>query len=214
MRLKAICCEMYSRAFLTAMARSTNKIDPEFVKLNGSIHTEEIRDKTQSIIDNLNHSEYSAVLLLVGCENGLNVLNGLVARNIPVVLPKKIGCNRLLFADKEGDISKNLQGDYGLLANSCDELMENQDLEHFKQNAFKFPEKIDLFDESSLALWEKEAEAEAQWFGWDFEKITDNYHIFQRLVDGYWSYEEFYVLMPGSQFSAEVDTTDTFKVNS
>ncbi|HON09061.1 MAG TPA: DUF1638 domain-containing protein [Verrucomicrobiota bacterium] len=214
MRLKAICCEMYSRAFLTAMARSTNKIDPEFVKLDGSIHTEELRDKIQSIIDNLNHSEYSAVLLLIGCENGLNVLNGLVAKNIPVVLPKKIGCDQLLFANKEGSISKRLQEDYELLANSCDVLMENQDLEHSKQNGFKFQEKIDLFDETSLALWEKETETEAQWFGWDFEKITDNYQILQRLVDGYWSYDEFYVLMPGSQFNAEVDTTDTFKVNT
>jgi len=205
---------MYSRAFLTAMARSTNKIDPEFVKLDGSIHTEELRDKIQSIIDNLNHSEYSAVLLLIGCENGLNVLNGLVAKNIPVVLPKKIGCDQLLFANKEGSISKRLQEDYELLANSCDVLMENQDLEHSKQNGFKFQEKIDLFDETSLALWEKETETEAQWFGWDFEKITDNYQILQRLVDGYWSYDEFYVLMPGSQFNAEVDTTDTFKVNT
>lgn len=214
MRLKAICCEMYSRAFLTAMARSTNKIDPEFVKLNGSIHTEELRDKIQSIIDTLNHSQYSAVLLFIGCENGLNVLNGLVAKNIPVVLPKKIGCNQLLFANKEGNISKSLQEDYGLLANSCNVLIENQDLEHSKRNGFKFQEKIDLFDETSLALWEKETETEAQWFGWDFEKITDNYKILQRLVDGYWSYDEFYVLMSGSQFNAEVDTTDTFEVNT
>ncbi len=214
MRLKAICCEMYSRALLTAMARSTNKIDPEFVKLDGSIHTEELRDKIQSIIDNLNHSEYSAVLLLIGCEKGLSAFDGLVAKNIPVVLPKKTGCNQLLFANKEGNISTRLQEDYGLLATSCGALTENQDLEHYKQNGFIFQEAIDLFDELSLALWEKEAESEAKWFGWDFEKITDDFHILQRLVDGYWSYDEFFVLMPRSEFKEGVSSIDTSKVNT
>lgn len=214
MRLKAICCEMYSRALLTAMARSANKIDPEFVKLDGSIHTEEIRDKIQSVIDNLNHSDYNAVLLLISCDNGLSAFNGLRAKNIPVVMPKKIGSNQLLFTNKGENISKSLQKDYGLLANGCDVLMEHQDLEYSKQNGFKFQEKIDLFEESSLALWEREAETEAQWFGWDFEKITDNYQILQRLIDGYWSYDEFFVLMPDSEFKVEIDSTDTFKINT
>jgi hypothetical protein len=46
--------------------------------------------------------------------------------------------------------SKSLQKDYGLLANGCDVLMEHQDLE-YSNRTFKFQEKIDMFEESSLA---------------------------------------------------------------
>lgn len=219
MRLKAICCGMYMRALAAATVRSRNTIDPEFIKIDPSDQPEILTAKIQSIIDNASLLNYNAVLVLLPCEKWLKALNGLVINKVPVVFPRKLSCNQPVCSQSLNmDNSNNCARDDWVFAwevghlQSSDGIQEAVKVDNSK-SVVKCDEPVNLFNISSLLLWEREAEIEAEWFGWDFEKLTTDFNVLQRLVNGYWSYEEFIVLMPGSQFTQDTNNQQCSKVN-
>ncbi|MGB9601252.1 MAG: hypothetical protein ACPMAG_00505 [Limisphaerales bacterium] len=199
------------RALAAAMVRSKNKIDPEFIRLDSSIEPETLIKKIQSIINDASNSKYNAILILLPCEKWFKTLEGLTITKLPVVIPRKLICTQPICSQlnvSNDDIKNNSQDDW-VFAWEVNHLQPSKcDTESVKSNytkpIFKYNEPVNLFDTSSLLLWEREAEIESEWFGWDFEKLTTDFNILQRLVNGYWSYEDFIVLMPGSQFNPDI----------
>ncbi|MCG3198617.1 MAG: DUF1638 domain-containing protein [Candidatus Omnitrophica bacterium] len=91
MRYKLISCEVFHRELCACAAKSPHSVDLEF--LPKGLHDFGGRKMLEPIQFAVNRSEglgYDAILIGYGlCNNGLN---GLVARSIPVVLPRAHDC--------------------------------------------------------------------------------------------------------------------------
>jgi hypothetical protein len=104
MRLRLISCEIFYREICTAVSRSSNTIDIEFMpKGLHDIGSEGMRKRLQAAVDLVDGQRYSAVLLGYGlCNNGTA---GLAARSVPLVLPRAHDCIALFFGSKERYLS-------------------------------------------------------------------------------------------------------------
>jgi len=82
------------------IARSQNQVDVEFLpKGLHDIGSDPMRERLQAAVDNVDESQYEAILLGYAlCNNGLV---GLSARSIPVVLPRAHDCITLFLGSKE-----------------------------------------------------------------------------------------------------------------
>jgi hypothetical protein len=100
MRLKLISCEVFFREMWHVAARSSNKIDLEF--LPQGLHNKggkAMCDAIQEAIDAVPAKEYDAVLLGYGlCNNGLD---GLIARTLPLIVPRAHDCITLFFGSNK-----------------------------------------------------------------------------------------------------------------
>ena len=89
MRYKLISCEVFTRPAYLAAANSKNIIDMEFTKLRSHLKPEDLRTEIQNIIDR-STEQYDALLLGFGlCGNSTA---GLVARSVPMVIPRAHDC--------------------------------------------------------------------------------------------------------------------------
>ncbi|MFB3923493.1 MAG: DUF1638 domain-containing protein [Terriglobia bacterium] len=100
MRLKLISCEIFYREMCTAVARSPNPVDVEFLtKGLHDIGSARMLARLQETVDRVDATKYSAVLLGYGlCNNGLA---GLTARAVPLVAPRAHDCITLFLGSKE-----------------------------------------------------------------------------------------------------------------
>ena len=96
MRLKLISCEIFYREMCAAVARSTNQVDIEFLpKGLHDIGCVSMLERVQATLDATEAAigrgiSYDAVVFGYGlCNNGLA---GLMARSVPVVLPRAHDC--------------------------------------------------------------------------------------------------------------------------
>ncbi len=217
MRLKAICCDLCFREVAVAIARSRNRIDPEFLKFSSSISAEAINHKIRSIIDNAERSNYNAVLMLICCEKWATVLNGLTVSKIPVVFPRRFICHKSLCSQPDNsDIIKIDSRDWLFdYEPDCLNMGPGRGKCDAANPIIKNNNPVNLFEDSSLLIWESSAEIEAQVFGWDFEKTAPDFSMLYRLMNGYWSYDEFFVLMPGTRLELDIglQTTSNRKVH-
>jgi hypothetical protein len=96
MRLKLISCEVFYREMCAAVARSPNQVDVEFLpKGLHDLGSDDMLARVQAVLDRVDASVYAAVLFGYGlCNNGLN---GLVARGLPLVIPRAHDCITLFF---------------------------------------------------------------------------------------------------------------------
>ena len=99
MRLKLIACEIFYRELCTAVARSINQIDVEFLpKGLHDIGQAGMSSRLKEALDAVDESRYEAILLGYAlCSNGLL---GLAARTIPLVVPRAHDCITLFLGDK------------------------------------------------------------------------------------------------------------------
>jgi hypothetical protein len=89
MKYKLIGCEVFTRPVYLAAANSKNIIDMEFTKIRSHLKPDELRKEIQSMIDR-STEQYDALLLGFGlCGNSTA---GLVARSVPLVIPRAHDC--------------------------------------------------------------------------------------------------------------------------
>lgn len=205
MRLKLISCDLYARALAVVIARTRNKIYPEFIKFK-SKQPQQITDCINSIISNVKIGSIQAILIL-GCKECLRSLQGITAVTVPIVLPKRPMCGAHLPC-KYGDKSLLQQSEFNNLQNeSTEDITAEKIAQNLLCQCCRCNDSLDNVLTISLDMlldWEKQAEAEAEWFGWDFEKMPTDICRLQRFVDGFWSYDEFVVVMPGGNISRDL----------
>jgi len=99
MRLKLLSCEIFYREFCTAVSRSPNVVDVEFLtKGLHDIGSEGMLERLQAAVDRVG-SSYDAVLMGYGlCNNGLV---GLTARQVRLVVPRAHDCITMFLGSKE-----------------------------------------------------------------------------------------------------------------
>ena len=100
MRLKLIACEIMYRELCTAVARSVNLVDVEFLpKGLHDIGQAGMSSRLAEVLAGVDETRYEAILLGYGlCSNGLV---GLAARSIPLVVPRAHDCITLFLGSKE-----------------------------------------------------------------------------------------------------------------
>jgi len=100
MRLKIISCEVFTRELCDAAARSPHQVDVQFLpKGLHDIGCSGMRERLQSAIDGVDTSLFDTILLGYGlCNNGIA---GLVARGLPLVVPRAHDCMTLFFGSRE-----------------------------------------------------------------------------------------------------------------
>ena len=99
-RLKLIACEIFYREFCHVIANAANIIDVEFVTQGlHDLESNDMRQKLQEKIDAVDPVKYNAVLLGYGlCNNGIV---GLMAKQIPLIIPRAHDCITFFFGSKE-----------------------------------------------------------------------------------------------------------------
>jgi hypothetical protein len=99
MRLKCISCESLARLAYLCAARSPQIVDVELVQRGMHNRPGQLRLHLQERIDAVPADAYDAVVLLYGlCGQGTL---GLVARHVPVVLPRAHDCITLFLGSRE-----------------------------------------------------------------------------------------------------------------
>jgi hypothetical protein len=100
MRLKLISCEIFYREMCAVVAQSKNQVDIAFSpKGLHDIGREKMLARVQDAVDAVDATQYEAVLLGYAlCNNGIA---GLVARSIPIVIPRAHDCITLFLGSRE-----------------------------------------------------------------------------------------------------------------
>jgi hypothetical protein len=99
MRRKLLSCEVFYREFCDTIARSPHQVDAEFLpKGLHDIGCSGMRARLQAALDSVDASRYDSVLLGYGlCNNGIA---GLVARTIPLIVPRAHDCMTMFFGGR------------------------------------------------------------------------------------------------------------------
>ncbi len=101
MLLKLIACNVFQREAFLCAARSPHVIDVEFSEVGEHVHPAQLRESIQARIDAASScaKSYEAILLLYGLCGG--AAPGLVARNVPLVMPRAHDCCTILLGSRE-----------------------------------------------------------------------------------------------------------------
>ena len=157
------------------------------------------------------------------CGNGLA---GLVARSIPLVIPRAHDCITLFlgsrsvtkstFAHTPASTSRPPAGSSAARAPDTQLSLAFDDLvaRYGEEDArYLFEELTRHYRQLTFIRmgvepddrFERSAREEAAGRGWDFETVQGDMGLIQRLVDGPWSEGEFLVTLPGSRVVASHD---------
>jgi hypothetical protein len=100
MRLKLISCEVFTREMFDTAARSPHQVDVTTLpKGLHDIGCEGMRSRLQTAVDAVDSTMYDAILLGYGlCNNGIA---GLIARSLPLIVPRGHDCMTLFLGSRE-----------------------------------------------------------------------------------------------------------------
>ncbi|MCW5980319.1 MAG: DUF1638 domain-containing protein [Bryobacteraceae bacterium] len=170
MRLKLIACEILYRELCASLARSPHQIDVEFLpKGLHDIGGAGMRDRLQAVVDRVDESLYSAVLLGYAlCGMGLA---GLTARGIPLVLPRGHDCITLFLGSRERYM-EYFTGNPGVYFKTTGWIERGKDLDQLGPDSFYRKTGLGLTYEEMV---EKYGEENAQYLWDQIGGYTRNY---------------------------------------
>lgn len=99
MKLKCISCDSIARAVYHCAATSPHIVDVELIRLGLHIWPDKLRDRIQERIDAASQDSYDNLLLGYGLCG--QATNGLVARGIPLVIPRAHDCITFYLGSRE-----------------------------------------------------------------------------------------------------------------
>lgn len=99
MFLKVLACEIAFREICYAAARSTNLVDMDFLSQGYHDNPDIGRARIQERIDSLDPDRFDAILLGYGLCN--NMLAGIAARSLPMIIPRAHDCITFFLGSKE-----------------------------------------------------------------------------------------------------------------
>jgi len=97
--LKVIACEVAQREICHVAARSPHLLDLEFLPVGYHEDPKQGHQDIQLSLDNIKSDRYDAVLLGYGLCN--QILNGLAARSVPLVIPRAHDCLTLFLGSRQ-----------------------------------------------------------------------------------------------------------------
>ena len=100
MAYKLISCDVFFREMCQVVSGARDRVDMHFLpKGLHDLPSTDMRARLQAAVDDVDESDYEAVLLGYGlCNNGLH---GVQARGIPLVLPRAHDCITLFFGSRQ-----------------------------------------------------------------------------------------------------------------
>jgi hypothetical protein len=234
MRLKLISCEVLYREMCFVISRSPHQVDVEFLpKGLHDLGSEAMRRKLQESVDHVDPGRFEALLMGYAlCGNGLA---GLCARTLPVVIPRAHDCIALLMGSRHkyqayfdanpgvyfrstgwlergGNLEQVFRDRTGA-GHTLEELVsrygEDDGRYLYEQlTSYQRTYKKLTFIETGLepdGSFEQHAREEAERKDWEFEKLAGSLTLFEQLVSGNWSDEEFLVVKPGWRVAPRYD---------
>jgi hypothetical protein len=230
-RRKLIGCEVICRELCYALARSPFAVDAEFLpKALHDLGGDGMRARLQERVDNVDSSRYECILFGYAlCGNGAA---GLIARDIPLVIPRAHDCIALLMGSADA-YRVYFESHPGVYYRSMGWLERGQDLQPFTpgashtlqqlvdkygdDNGRYLYEQLTSYQQSYTQLtyirtglepdsrFERQAQAEAAQRGWSYECFEGGLGLFERLLAGDWTANEFVVVPPGGRVEVRYD---------
>jgi hypothetical protein len=228
MRLKIISCEVLFREISLLAAQSTNQVDVEF--LPKGLHDERsavMRSRLQQVIDAIDPARYDAVAFGYAlCGNGTA---GLVARSLPLVIPRAHDCITFFLGSREryagyfvdhpgvyyqttGWLERGGASGSQVFGAELDALIEKygedngryvyEQLHDYKKTYHQY-----TFIEMGVEpddRFERQARAGASERGWQFEKVQGDLTLLRKLINGDWD-ADFLIVPPGWRVAATHD---------
>lgn len=134
MRLKLICCEVFYQEVCMALLESEHTVFPVFTPKMSHMYPDHMRELLQKEIDNTDPSAFDDILLGFGLCG--NATAGLIARDIPLVIPRAHDCCTLFLGSKDGFIKQfghrpSCQWTSGGYMGGDEDYLRNSGMHHF-----------------------------------------------------------------------------------
>ena len=227
MRYKIIACHVLWRELCYYAALSRNIHDFDFLEQGLHDTPDLLRSKLQDAIDAVD-GDYAAVLVGYGlCSNGIE---GIVAREIPLVVAKGHDCITYLLGSKERyrRYFNSHPGTYWYTPGWID-TQAQPGRERYERTYRSYVDKYGednaqylmemeqgWFKEYSNAAYtdlgfgesdhHKEYTREcAEWLGWRHDELQGDPRLVKRLLEGDWNAEDFLIVEPGQKIVATHD---------
>mgnify|MGYP005848586743 CR=1 FL=1 len=99
MRIRLLACAALTREICWCAARSPNTVDPVFIEKGAHVSPDRLRDRIQQLIDETGPAGWDRIALAYGLCG--RVVDGLRARELPVIIPRAHDCATLLTGSRE-----------------------------------------------------------------------------------------------------------------
>jgi hypothetical protein len=208
MRFKLLACEIFRREISSIIADSPHQIDIEFLPMQLHVSGRvRMKNRLTEYLAAVEENGYDALLLAYGlCSGGIA---GLAAGTIPLVVPRAHDCITLFLG------SRQKYQDY-FFANGGTYFMttgwfEQDNALNYEIDMMPFYNKLAFIETLQSQLHEQgtnpdeqRAREIAEERHWEFEKLSGNLSLLQRLINGDWN-EDFLVVPPGQQIRESYD---------
>lgn len=179
MRYKLISCEVFYREMCYAISQSPHQVDIEFLpKGLHDIQSSMMLARIQERIDATDQSLYQAILFGYGlCNNGIE---GLTARDIPLVIPRAHDCITVFLGNKERYLSY-FNNNPGVYFKTSGWIERGTPGKEFDQLSIQQKTGLEL---SYAELVKKYGEENAQFLFEELTKYKDRYNSFTYIEMG------------------------------